>query len=294
MTEAFLGDTVRFQSLVTGVGCSVGDDDAIGCCSLGARLLVMAGCNPELFAVLVDLDAGELSETSVHITVLHPEADIRWLHWPYLCGTSERQALLYFNMHDEGWLCTVADTSLYLTRMQTRFPVSGGFATVPTRLPDGRLIAAGSWPDSKDITVITVGEDLAFERVGTIPGVERDSASTILIGERFLVNTGGWRMAYLDDFWIFDTQTRKGCQVRKEGAWHPADDWVVTAVKDNTLYLIGGENTRSVTSISLEDLAPLIVDGTIRSAFCMTLGIHFSPRSSLTARVIGSFVPTVL
>jgi len=86
-----------------------------------------------------------------------------------------------------------------LTKLADKMPVQGGFAIVPIRPPNGKLLATGARSYSKNITLISTSENPTFEVVGTLPGVARESPSTILVGGRFVVGFGGNDDGYLND-----------------------------------------------------------------------------------------------
>ena len=75
VTEAILGDGVEVVEVQTGVECNTGDEDYICCCSLGDKLLVMAGEAREVSAFLVEVGDGRLSGDTVHVTPLAVEGD---------------------------------------------------------------------------------------------------------------------------------------------------------------------------------------------------------------------------
>jgi len=264
VTEAILGKETRCVRVTTELDCNKGGDSCIACCSLGQHMLVIAGKDEDMSAALVSVDEGQMTESTTHITALIVESKKEWLDWPYLCPVSENRALLYFNWWDSMWYCDIKDQALTVKKLATRMPSVYGFCTVPLRLPDGKLLVAGAFPYSNDITLISCGEELKFEKVGEIPGERRYLASTVLIKERFVVGFGGWNgNGYLRDLWIFDLQTYKASPVTRDGEWHSADQLVPLVAHCDTLYLLRGQSN----SISFSKLASLIQDATIRSAF---------------------------
>jgi len=153
-------------------------------------------------------------------------------------------------------------------------PSSFGFCTVPLRLPDGKLFAAGAWHPSRDITLISCDEEPAFERIGNIPGERRYQVSTVLLADRFVVGCGGFSETPLDDLWIFDLRGHRGSPVTKRGEWHRADCFIPLVAQNNSLYLVGGEETTSIHSISLQTFSELIQDADIQEALQTALGLE--------------------
>ena len=281
MEEVILGDQAEFLRVETGVRCKTTDNWMIGCCPLGERVLVMSGQDRDVSASLVDVEEGRLSERSVHITTLTVQGDAEWSTNPFLCRASGDRALLYFDDWDRMWYCDVAGDTLTMRKLGARMPTDEGFGTAPVRLPDGRLLVAGGqgsgWSFSAAVMAIFCDEEPRFERLGDIPGAERASTSAVLAGGRFLLGFGGWCNGNLGDLWVFDAAARRGSRVRKEGEWHPEDCPVPFIVQDGTLYLLGGENSKSINLLSLRSLAGLIEDAGVRRAFCRWRGLPWAP-----------------
>jgi len=274
ITELILGDDVRYRSVTIEAGCQTEYDWHVACCSLGQHILVMAGEGGNVFAALVDIDGGQLSESKIHMTELIVEGDDDWIYWPFLCSVSESRALLYF---DEGYslrYCDIKDQVVTMRKFSTYMSADGEFRTLPLCLPDGKLLVAGKYPCSRSITLISGDAKPQFERIGEIPGRWRYRVSTVLLGERFVIGFGGKNKTPLDDLWIFDIKTRKGSPVTKKEAWHQPDYSATLAVQDNALYLVGGWYTTSVHCISLQALSELIVDVTFQSTFQTVLGLR--------------------
>jgi len=226
----------------------------------------------DIFAALVSVDGGPLTASAVHVTELVVEGEKGWPDWPFLCSVSGGRALLYFDEQNNMWYCDIVASSLVMRKLETRMPSGGGFRTVPLRLPNDRLLVAGSSSSStsRDITVILPHEEPRFEKAGEIAGPLRCETSTVLIGGRFVVGFGGCNYMYLDDLWVFDVQTRESSPVTKKGEWHPATSWSFLAVQEDVFYIISGIGATSVHSIPLSTLASLIQDPTIRSSFLTT------------------------
>lgn len=272
LTEALFGEAVEFVELQTQVDCRADSSGYVGCCDFGDCILVMAGRGDDVFAVLVAVRGESLREEEVSVTTLAVEGDREWPNWPFLCQVSESRALLQFDDQPSMWYCEVASNTLTMTKQAVTTRTDRGFGSVPIRLSNGELLVAGSIPESMGITRISCLEEPRFEHVGNIPGVSRCAASAILLGARFLVGFGGWNGSSLYDLWIYDLLTHKASPVRKDGAWHPKDYWVPLAVREDTLYLIGGNFTGSINAISLATLSCLILNGAVRSAFRLAMG----------------------
>jgi len=226
----------------------------------------MAGEGTGVFAALVDIKEGSLANSTINITELAVEGDKEWAGSPFLSSVSDSRAMLYFAWQDSIWYCDVMNFNVIMKKLVTRMPPDGGFCTLPLRLPNGKLVVAGAWPPSRDITLITCDEEPKFETIGKIPGERRHATSTALIGERFVVGFGGNCNHYLDDLWIFDVTAGKGWPVMKRAAWHESGILVPLVVQNNTLYLLGEWTTALIHSIPLHTLFESIWDMILREA----------------------------
>jgi len=272
ISELLLGDNVRWVNVITHVACKADGDGFISCCSMGENILLMSGKSTNVFACLIRVGEGPLKKSSIHIVKLATKGVADWPDVSFLCSVSETRALLYFHWRDSMWYCDVEGAVLTVRPLATRIPAEEGFCTVPLRLPDGKLLVAGSLPPSTDITIISTDGEPTFRRVGTIPGEKRFATSTVLIAERFVVGFGGCGEESIKDLWVFDLQTSQSSPVCQEGDWHPEDSVTPLIVQQSMLYLIGGEHSRSIHSISLQDLSELIQDADIQAAFKASVG----------------------
>jgi len=236
----------------------------------------MAGKNKDaVFAGLVDVDEGPLTESTIHVTKLSVEGDIEWAYWPFLCSVSENRAMLFFRMQNSMWYCDVKERTLRMRRLETTMPSYGGFCSLPFCLPNGSLLVVGERLGSDDITLISCGEEPTFDIVGKVPRAKGCYTSLVLVGERFMVGFGGEEdFIFLDNLWTFDLQSHKSSAIAKDGDWHLQDTLVPLVVQDDTLYLIGGENTPFINSISLQALSELIQDIDVQTAFQTSLGLE--------------------
>lgn len=241
---------------------------------LSAGSQVQAPC--QISAVLVRVDEGELSESAIHASELAVGEGPEWSSEPYLCPLSESRALLSFAFRRSLWYCDVVDGGLKLARLSLKTPTRWGFCSLPTLLPSGELLAAGSFPRSTDITVLSLGDQPSFRKLGDAPGVARRSGSTILLKGRFVLGFGG--SGSQDDLWIFDLQNQAASIVWERGEWHPGGQEVFMACQDGVLYLIGGSFPAPASAISLDALPELIHDDGLRKAFCSALSL---PQASL-------------
>lgn len=267
VTELILGEKVTFTDVETNVDCLSDRDYFLGCCTFGEAILVMGGSVNNIFAALVAVDAGKLNKQSVHVFTLNVIGQMKGIDIPYLCQVSRHRVLMYYGKRNQMWYCYIKDSTLTLTILNTCMPTTGGFYTLPIRVPGGKLLVAGANPYSKDITLISFDREPHFERIGSIPGMPRRSASLVLVGGRFVIGFGGFCGVWLNDLWVFDISTYKGSQVDCNGEWHPESSKVVLRIQDNILYLIGGQNTRCINSVPLEALANWIQDDVIRIDF---------------------------
>jgi len=165
-------------------------------------------------------------------------------------------------------------------------PTTYGFSAVPIRLPDGRLIAAGTNLGSRDIILISCDEEPHFEKIGEIPGPGRICPSGVPIRSRFVVGFGGFNHKRFRDLWIFDLHTRKASAVMKEGEWHSASIWAFLAVHSDVLYLAG----ESVHAIALQTLSELIQDTDLQQIFQGSIGPR-AVRYPLGIRGLGGRFP---
>jgi len=310
VTEAALGEQVKFTRAIIDVSCKTDDNTCICCCSVGDSILVLAGkarakplgaedsmllshsswleasklqlsrstlptssSQPSdplpVFAALLKIDDGAMSKATIHFTELAVEGGVEWSAEPYLCAISESRALLQFSFRRSLRCCDVQNGVLSIRKLASKVPARWGLCTLPISTPCGELLAAGSFPRSKDITTIALNGEPTFQKVGEAPGVARRSGSLILLGERFVLGFGG--SGSLDDLWVFDLQTHSASVIWEEGEWHPGGQNVPMALHDDVLYLLGGKSSKTISSISLLSLSKLINDDTIRKAFCAAL-----------------------
>lgn len=285
MVEVILGGNVRCERVATGVDCRTRFYSHITCCSLGKHMLVMAGEGQEVFSALFDVRKGPLTASTLRITELAVEGDKLWSQWPSLCSVSGKRALLYFCGQDDMWYCDIRGKRLRMRKLATKMPMCNGFGTVPIRVPGERLLVAGEGRRCTDISLITPNDEPTFEKIGEIPGAGRWWTSTALVGERFVLGFGGTNLGgNLDDLWVFDLRTRKGCPVTKNGEWHPETCWTFLGVKDGTLYILGGNDSTTAHCIPLVTLPSLILCGAVRVALRSCLGIPVPPSSGIERR----------
>lgn len=267
VTEVIIGEEVECVTVETHVECGVAMNWYIGSCSLGDRMLVMSSFKNKVLAVLVAVGPGRLSAETIFVTELTVTGLLEWVDCPYLCRVSDRRALLCFHNNEPMWYCTIVGGTLEAQKLQKQMPASGRFCGCPLRVSDGKVLVAGSFPLSKDIVMITPERNITFDTVGSVPGVARGWTSTVLLGDRFVAGFGGRSDMLHNDLWIFDLRTCKSSPVDQQGDWHPATSWVSLAVRDNFLYLIGGDTTTIICSISFDTLSDLIQNEDIRGAF---------------------------
>jgi len=297
LTEIILGDVAEFVSVETAANIHTTNDGRIACCSLGNSVLVLAEHKCDVFAAVIDIDDGALSASTIHISELSVVWDGSWSLNPFLCQLSSTCALLTFSDKRLMWRCDLKATAIEMTLLPATAPTSWGFSTLPILLPDGRLLVAGAKPCSTDITLISMGEELRFERAGSMPGDKRWGTSAVLVGDRFVIGFGGEYTRFLGDLWVFDLQTRESFPVRQAGEWHLPGCWVFLTVHHSTLYLIGGSNGSchaAITSFPLLTLARLARGGIGVLAFSAALGLSPRLRSELGAKDFIVFPPVCL
>lgn len=115
----------------------------------------MAGEEGSVFAALVEVDEGRLSKETVQITTLAVNGDKEWPDQPFLCQVSESWALLYFDSRNSMWYCDVAGRKLTMRKLRTTMPAHWGFRALPIYLSNQKLLVAGAYPESADITLIS-------------------------------------------------------------------------------------------------------------------------------------------
>jgi len=236
----------------------------ISCCSLGDSILVMSSQGRDVFATLLTVENGGLRRGSVHSQELRVEGNV--IVPDYLVRLAERTSVAFCHGEGDAWLCHVNKTALVMEKLTLASP-DHEFRCLPLVLPGKRLVVAGGWASSPDVTVVSLTDKTPFKRVGTIPGEVRYCASSVLVGRAFLVGFGGYSNERLDDLWIFDLETSRSSVVKKSGEWHPAASWPFMEVRDDVLYIIGGKDTASAHSISLPSLAELVKDQTLQKDF---------------------------
>jgi len=257
-------------------------------------MLIMAGEYDDVSAALVDVDEGPLCNSTIHITELAVIGDKKCSSRPYLSPISESRALLYFARGSGMWHCDIDRATLNMQKLATEMPAAGGFNSLPIRVSERRLLVAGAFPYSRDITLVISKENPRFEKIADIPGPARDSTSAVLVEERVMVGFGGHDRGYLNDLWIFDLQTCKSSTVRRKGNWHPGGWHVPLVVQNGTLYLVGGEINCSAFSLTLASLASLIRRASVRRVFCFVIGVPFNPGKQMGREILEFCNPTSL
>lgn len=268
LTELVLGDTVTSQKVVMAVHCKTTNNSCISCCIFEGRILLLSGWCDDVFAAIVDVDNGRLTEAAIHIVELTLVNKMTWMYWPFLCQISDSKVLLYFINKSFMWYCHIEAKTIAFQKLATAAPPDRGFCLLPLRLPDGRLLVAGSDPQSTDITLISPDSEPSFEKIGHIPGRPRQSTSIILLENRFVVGFGGVSDVLLNDLWIFDVHTRRSSTVRRCGKWHPCDICVALVRQGDKIYFIGA----TISFLQLSLLSKMIQDHALRHAFCETFG----------------------
>jgi len=227
----------------------------------------------DFFCAFVRIDPGELTQQSIHVEEKRVTGWKSYGLGPHLAQIAENKVWASFHNSDEIWIGELKGEEVVMTKHSDHLPTEEGFGAPPLRLPDGRLLAAGGWPSSADITLITPGERFSFEKIGDIPGEGRYCVSTTLIKERFVVGFGGWVGVHMDEMWIFDLQTKKASPVAREGDWHPVVSWPFLTIKDDILYIVGGQKTQSVHSITFQNVSDLIQELDFQPIFQRALGL---------------------
>jgi len=296
VSEIFLGEEVGARRVNTGVDCNSTYHYSSSCCSLGDKVLVMAGDEDGtgFFCALVSIDPGELTEASIHIEEKKVTGWGKYKTVPFLVQISESKVWASFDDSDEILIGEIKATELVMTKHPDHLPMTEGFGVLPLRLPAGRFLVAGGLLLSADITLITPGEHFSFEKIGDMSGKGRSYVSTALVEERFVVGFGGWDGDYQNNMWIFDLKTYKISAVKEQGEWHPDSLLAVLVVRDKELYVIGGIETWSVHCLSFASLSQLIQHGGVRRAFCSCLGFPIQPDRVFERSSIVDYAPNYL
>lgn len=272
ISEALLGDNVEIVELETRAACSSADNERIGCCSLDCGILVVSGSWTESSAFLVSIDDGPLTAKTVHIKRLELREQRGLRQWPFFSHISGNMAMTYFGTDNSIWSYAVSGTDLVITEIGTRAPGIWGLGAPALRLSEDKFIVAGSAGLSMDITLISRGAEIKFEKIGCIPGPPRRGPSSILVKERFVLGFGG---SAADDLWIFDVQTKKSSIIWEKGSWpcqkklQRLSEFSTLVLNGDTLYVFG----RYVHAITLQEIASLIDDDKIRRVFASACGL---------------------
>jgi len=273
--ELFLGEEVEVKKVNMGVDCKRRSND-LACCPLGDKILVMAGERDatDFFCALVSIDPGELTQESIQIEEKRVSGWKKYGLGPHLAQIAENKVWASFLNSNEIWIGELKGDELAMKKHPDHLPMARGFGAPPLRLPDGKFLAAGGLPSSTEITIITPGEHFSFEKIGDMPGEGRCFVPTILIEERFVVGFGGQDYNDADEIWIFDLQTHKISSVPKGGKWHPATSWPFLAIKDGILYMVSGDYSIAIHSITIQHLSELIQDLDLQPVFQAALGLE--------------------
>jgi len=269
VSELILDKRVKVKQVNTGVDCKCTRECITSCCPFNDKVLVMIGKQTatDLFCALITIDPGELTAQSIHIERKQVTGWRTCEETVFLAQISENEVWASFLGSHTIWIGEIRGKEIAMTKHPDRLPTMWGFRSPPLRLPDEMLLVVGELPTLANLTIIAPGDQFIFDKIGELPGGARYEVSIILIKERFVLGFGGWNGKHTDEMWIGDLQTGKASHVKKGGEWHPAGSWPSLAVKDNILYIIGGENITSAHSIPISILASLIQDSNIRSSF---------------------------
>lgn len=271
VTEAVI-DTVNRTLTSRSVSiCAPLGEGALACCAVRDGVFLLVTNENDVRAALVS----GLDESPVLDRVSCVQVDFKapkeWKDQPYLACLSDDAVLLHFADCDKLWRCTLKNYQLVFKELSPNIPFDRGFGSVPVGLPGGKLFVAGGLPCSKNITEITVNDEVEFKSTESILACERTWSSAVLINGRFLVGFGGWAGYPLNDLWIFDTRIGELCSIsgsgKKSDEWHPASFLVPLVVRNNVLYLLAGAWTKSVYALPLRDFSSLIRNSKIREAF---------------------------
>jgi len=287
VTELTFGERVVTKDAYLGIDCRCSDEASMSCCLMGGKILVVSGkqASPLIFAALVSIAPGELECRTVRLEHLRMRGLSSYPSAPYLVPLSESRGWAGFSNSDDVWMFEIRNSELIFKRSTTRLPASEGFGVAPIRLPSGKWLAAGEWPISPDITLISYGKKLSFETIGKIPGAGRCFVTSILLGERFVAGFGGWDGRDSNDLWIFDLETRKSFPVKTQGDWHAPTSWALLEVHNGVLYILGGDTTAYGHSIPLLSVAALIDDEETAMALRLSLGYNIFPMKPSVAEL---------
>lgn len=307
--ELLLSEVVFYEKrarlITVGTGVFMGNM-AVGCCAFGDQILVMSAqesaadgaekseragdCDEgsgaskpgqvhtttKVFAALIIVQKGQLSKETFQFSQLSVTGDEEWLGLPYLCQVSKNRVFLHFYNESDMWYCDISCDTLILRKLKTSMPTRFGFCVLPIYLSEGKLLVAGAYPESTDITLIICEDEPRFERVGTMLGAPRVSTSTVLFMERFVIGCGGATnvrrghkftlLEWINSLWIFDLQTSRISGVRKAGDWCCTGEDILLVIREGILYLFGVDNGGS-RILSLAVLGALIEDDEVRAAF---------------------------
>jgi len=290
VTELILGEKLQHWGLTFCIDCKSNYDFRIGCCSIGQSILVMGGDGGNVFAAIVWVSSDSPGDMNFFVTQITVNGDLRWKNDPLLCGVSDNRALLYFGGEKTMYYCDIEGFIVTMRKLATETPAAEGFATLPIRLPNDKLLVAGACPQTNDIILISCGDEPALEKVGEIPGEAKSMLSTVPLGDRFVVGFGGMGESPSDDLWVFDLQTHKGSFVAKGQEWAPISALIPIVVHDDTLYFI----CESAYSLSLRALSHRILCGVVRPAFCFWLGVSLPISERLKRRTMFHYIFTSL
>jgi len=188
-------------------------------------------------------------------------------NWVYLCQCSRTELLITCSGQDSWYIVDPSIQPLTLNAMEPKIPSAKGFNSVPVRIGDGRLVVAGSWPPSTDITAIDPRAIEPFQKVGQIPYGPVACTSCTLVANRFLVGFGGKVRECIDKMFVYDTKTAKSSSIAKGGNWHPACQSAAVICKGLTIYIMGGSDCEDSHCIEVASLLPLILNEEMREEF---------------------------
>jgi len=275
--EVQLGDRARVIEVDTHV--VIGDDEElyILTCPLGEGVLVMVCTGKVTFAALFRFWGTRLGKGTFSMQELSVSGSMACNCVPEICRVDDRRALIYYKYCSPFLYVNLGRDCIWFSTVETDVFGYARFSSRPLLMPDGSIVGSSSNPRSTEIWRVWLDKEGNGQLVGNIPGRRRDTTSTALVANRFMVGFGGNVDEQggdfpLGDLWVVDLQSGHSSTVRRTHYWHKRDDSVYLAVIGKYLYLVGGWRSSEIFRISLVVLSNRIARTKVRTAFQDAIG----------------------
>jgi len=236
----------------------------------------------------VGIGPGGLTKESVHLEEKQLTGWEKYEGIPSLVQIAKNKVWVSFLLSANIWIGKIKRKTISMKLRAAHFSPIKCIGVLPIQPPGGKFLAVTErWPVSTAITVVTPGRRFSFQDIGDLPYGKRACVSMISIGERFIMGTGRLSDTPTNNMSVFDLQTRRQSPLEEDGEQRIGASGPFLAVRDQSIYVIGGTNTTVARSLSFTTLSRLILSSPVRVAFCQWFGISFQPRVMWKRKQLG-------